>query len=48
MNLENILINSLIFKCLGVEFNTYYNLINNNLFYDKNFIRLPYLREFIE
>ncbi|MEZ7516079.1 hypothetical protein [Flavobacterium frigidarium] len=31
---------------LGVDFNTYFNLINNNLFYDKNFIRLPYLREF--
>lgn len=33
-------------KALNLDFNQYYNLVNNNLFYNKNFIRLPYLREF--
>ena len=35
-----------IINTLGLDFDTYYNLINNNIFYNKNFIRLPYLKEF--
>lgn len=35
-----------IIQNLGLGFDEYYSLINNNLFYNKNFIRLPYLREF--
>ncbi|MCL1665125.1 hypothetical protein M2T78_12725 [Elizabethkingia ursingii] len=31
---------------LGRSFEEYYDLINNNIFYNKNFIRLPYLKEF--
>lgn len=35
-----------IINALGISFDDYYKLINNNIFYNKNFIRLPYLREF--
>lgn len=31
---------------LGITFDQCCNLYTNNLFYDKNFIRIPYLREF--
>jgi hypothetical protein len=30
----------------GLDFEAYYETLSNNKFYDKNFIRLPFLREF--